>query len=258
MPCFTNVSFFANTLQEPLPVFYVPTYLNLPYNFLFSLPVYDEPYPGPLSSYIRQLIEQGEHQQLDFKFEINDARKIARTLSAFSNSEGGKLLIGVKDNGKITGVKSEEEYHMMEAAAQMYCKPAVTFKVRKWTILGKTILEVDIPKTENRPSLARDEKNRWKAYVRVADQNLLANRVILKVWKKEKRKKGILLEYSSAEKVLMDYLTSNEFITLSKTCKICKIHPRQAEDLLSDLLVLEVIQAHLSEKWVRYSLAPVV
>ena len=108
-----------------------------------------------MSKYIRQLIEQGEHQQLDFKFEINDAKKIARTLSAFSNSDGGKLLIGVKDNGKITGIRSEEEYHMMEAAAQLYCKPSVAFKVRRWTILGKTILEVDIPRTDRKPCLAR-------------------------------------------------------------------------------------------------------
>ena len=39
--------------------------------------------------YIRTLIAQGEHQQLDFKFEINDARKIARTRVASSRTENG-------------------------------------------------------------------------------------------------------------------------------------------------------------------------
>ena len=53
------------------------------------------------AEYLRDLINQGEHQQQDFKFEISDARKIARSLSAFSNTEGGRLLVGVKDNGKI-------------------------------------------------------------------------------------------------------------------------------------------------------------
>ena len=55
--------------------------------------------------YIYKLIEEGEHQQQDFKFEISDARKIAKSLSAFSNTDGGRLLIGVKDNGKIAGVR---------------------------------------------------------------------------------------------------------------------------------------------------------
>jgi hypothetical protein len=32
---------------------------------------------------LRELIAQGEHQQLDFKFRVDDARKIARTLTAF-------------------------------------------------------------------------------------------------------------------------------------------------------------------------------
>lgn len=61
---------------------------------------------------IEALIEQGEHQQLDFKFEVSDSKKIARTLSAFANTDGGRLLIGVKDNGAISGVRSEEEYYM--------------------------------------------------------------------------------------------------------------------------------------------------
>ena len=54
-----------------------------------------------MSKYIQNLIEQGENQMLDFKFEISDARKIARTLVAFSNTDGGKLLIGVKDQPGI-------------------------------------------------------------------------------------------------------------------------------------------------------------
>ena len=207
-----------------------------------------------MSRYIQDLIELGENQRLDFKFEINDAKKIARTLSAFANTDGGKLLIGVKDNGKIAGVRSEEEYHMIEAAAQLYCKPPVSFGVRKWTILGRTVLEVDIPVGDRRPCLARSEDGRWKAYIRAGDQNLLANRVLIKVWQKKKRKKGILVAYSEAEKLLLDYLKANDSITISRYCRLSRLHPRQAEDILSDLLVLEVIRIHMDEKGARYSL----
>ena len=75
--------------------------------------------------YIKKLISEGEHQQLDFKFEISDSRKIAKTLVAFANTDGGTLLIGVKDNGNIAGIRSDEEYYMVEAAATMYCKPSI-------------------------------------------------------------------------------------------------------------------------------------
>ena len=86
---------------------------------------------------IEALIEQGEHQQLDFKFEVSDSKKIARTLSAFANTDGGRLLIGVKDNGNISGVRSEEEYYMIEAASKMYTQPEVPFEATRWEINGK-------------------------------------------------------------------------------------------------------------------------
>ncbi len=43
-------------------------------------------------------IKEGEHQTQDFKFRIDSSQKIAKTLSAFANTDGGSLLIGVKDN----------------------------------------------------------------------------------------------------------------------------------------------------------------
>ena len=89
---------------------------------------------------IEELIAQGEHQQLDFKFEVSDSKKIARTLSAFANTDGGRLLIGVKDNGAIAGVRSEEEYYMIEAASTMYTHPSVPFEAKRWDMNGKTVL----------------------------------------------------------------------------------------------------------------------
>ena len=50
------------------------------------------------------MIAEGEHQQQDFKTRIDDSRKIARTLVAFANADGGRMLIGVKDNGTVSGV----------------------------------------------------------------------------------------------------------------------------------------------------------
>ena len=55
------------------------------------------------------LIREGEHSEQDFKYRISDARKIARTLSAFANTTGGRLLVGVRDNGSIAGVKDEDD-----------------------------------------------------------------------------------------------------------------------------------------------------
>ena len=91
-----------------------------------------------MENYIKKLISEGEHQTLDFKFEISDAKKIARSLVAFANTNGGRLLIGVKDNGNITGVRSDEEAYMVETAAHLYCKPEVKFTSTNHVVDGKT------------------------------------------------------------------------------------------------------------------------
>ena len=141
-----------------------------------------------MSGYIQELIKEGEHQQQDFKFEISDSKKIARSLVAFANTDGGRLLIGVKDNGALAGVRSDEEIHMVEAAAQLYCQPEVQFTTKEWNINGKLILEVFVPRNKKEKHKAPDKNNIYKVYVRVGDQNLLATPIMLKVWKKEKQK----------------------------------------------------------------------
>ncbi len=59
--------------------------------------------------YLLRLIREGEHQQQDFKYRVADACKLAKSVSAFANTDGGRLLIGVRDDGHLSGVRSEEE-----------------------------------------------------------------------------------------------------------------------------------------------------
>ena len=134
------------------------------------------------TEYIHALIAEGEHQQQDFKFEISDARKIAKTLSAFANTDGGKLLIGVKDNGKIAGVRSDEEQYMIEAAAGLYCSPEVNYTMQTYLVEGRSVLVVQIEESDRKPVYAKDETGKYLAYLRIKDENILATPVHLRVW----------------------------------------------------------------------------
>ena len=208
------------------------------------------------SDYIRELIARGENQHLDFKFEISDARKIARTLSAFANSDGGKLLIGVKDNGIISGIRTDEEEYMIESAAHLYCKPAIDYKLKKWNVDGRWVLEATIRKSQNRPHYAKDDEGNWIAFVRVADQNLQANRVLLKVWNNKNSKRGTLLKYGNEEKSLITYLERNPYITLSKFTRIAHTSRHIAETILVKMISLNILDVEVTEKAVMYKLRP--
>lgn len=207
------------------------------------------------NTYIEDLIKQGEHQRLDFKFEISDSKKIARTLAAFANTKGGRLLIGVKDNGTIAGVRSIEEYHMLEAAAQMYCKPEVPFEAKEWNVEGKAVLEIKIPKRIGVAHKAPNHDGKHMVFIRVDDQNLLANSVLLKVWKKIENKTEIKIEYKEAEKALLNYLKDHEQTTLNKFSKMAKIPRHKAEKILVNFIVLNIIEIIFTEKQTFYALS---
>jgi len=209
-----------------------------------------------VSRYIRKLIEQGEHQQQDFKFEISDARKIARSLAAFANTDGGRLLVGVKDNGAIAGVRSNEEYYMVEMAAQLYCKPPVDFIVAEHVIDGKTILEIDVPKSESGPHYARDKEDKWMIYIRVKDKNFLANSILLKVWKRRKQTNGTILRYSEPEKNLLTYLSENNQITIREFVQKARISRNAAENILVNFISLGIAEIDFQENETYYRLSP--
>lgn len=207
-----------------------------------------------MSSFIKKLIAEGEHQQLDFKFSINDSKKIAKSLGAFSNTEGGRLLVGVKDNGMIAGVRSEEEFYMVEAAAQLYTKPEVKFDIHEWNVEGKKVLEFIIPKSKQKPHYAQDHDGKWKVYIRVNDQNLLADKTLLKVWKRKESNIGTYIKYSENEKILLNHLEKFNTITLSEFSEMTNISVHKAEIILVNLIVLDIIEMVFSEKGTWYQL----
>ena len=209
-----------------------------------------------MDRYLKKLISEGENQKLDFKYCVSDSRKIARTLAAFSNTDGGKLLIGVRDNGSIAGIKSDEEYYMVETAAHLFCRPEITFKTKQHLIGSKTILEVEVIKGNNRPYQARDENGKWISYFRHKDQNFTANKVLLNIWRKKEKITGVFVKFSKAENTLLDYLGKNGSITLSGFRKIARISSYRAENILANLIILKIIIMNVSDKGFRYELNP--
>lgn len=192
--------------------------------------------------YIQNLIEEGEHEQQDFKFKISDARKIARSISAFANNKGGHLLVGVKDNGKVAGIESDEEIYMIEQAATMYCQPEQEVKCQSYRVEGKSVLKVDVSPAKNKPVKAPDEDGRWKAYYRVADENILASALHVKVWQAMKKDRPSIIAFSEKEQLLMDYLSENAGITLDEYIKMAHVSKATAEDTIMKLCVIGVLK----------------
>lgn len=202
---------------------------------------------APEKSHIETLIEQGENQHLDFKFAVNDSRKIARSLVAFANSEGGTLLIGVKDNGSIAGVRTDEELHMVETAASLYTRPEVKFQSVPWNVGNKKVLEVMVQPGNQKPYLAPDEKGRWMAWVRNHDRNILAPPVLIEYWKKQIAGHQVIIEMGVPEKLLLRLLENQGLVKLEDYSRLIGISLREATRIITDFMLLDIVECRFEE-----------
>ena len=162
-------------------------------------------------SYVLTYISEGEHLKQDFKMRIDDAQKIARSLVAFANTSGGRLLIGVKDNGNVCGVRPEEELHMIIRSAEEFCHPPIHFTHSVWKVEGKAVLEIDIEESSAKPHLAKIEEG-WKAFVREHDVTLPASNVWIAMQEvSTQQESNELFQMSEREEQLFSLLKQQPF-----------------------------------------------
>ena len=207
-----------------------------------------------MNSKFYKMIAEGEHQRQDFKYCINDSRKIARSMVAFANTEGGRLLLGIRDNGSVAGVRSDEEYYMAEAAAKLYSKPPVNFQTHQWLIEGKTVLEIEIQKSKEMPHFAQNEEGKWMVYIRKDDQNIVAPGILLKVWEQQKSNNGVFIKFSDEEKRLLMLLTSDQHLSLNQFTRKSKLPRRKGEKILVNLIVIGSVGMEINDIGIRFFL----
>lgn len=193
--------------------------------------------------YISSLIEEGEHEHQDFKFAISDARKIARSISAFANNDGGRLLVGVKDNGAIAGVRNEEDIYVIEQAAEMYCRPAQEIRVTAFRTEGdKTVFRVEISRASERPVVVLEADGSRRAYYRVKDENIVAPDLMVRAWvAAASSSDGVLLSLSESESCLMNMLDGGGAVTVEDFMIGARISRATAEDTVVRLHAMNLL-----------------
>jgi len=192
--------------------------------------------------YIRSLIEEGEHEQQDFKFAISDARKIARSISAFSNHSGGRLLIGVKDNGAVAGVRNEEDVYMIETAAGMYCRPAVEVRMTAFKVdPGTVVIRAEIPKSLRPPVCVVEEGGELRAYYRVKDENIVAHPLLLSAWRHYADDHGAVVAFDEHHRLLLDMIREQGHATLGEFVRRSHLSTDTAIDKIGRLAAASVV-----------------
>ena len=203
--------------------------------------------------YLQSLIREGEHQQQDFKYRVSDALKLAKSVSAFANTDGGRLLIGVRDDGNMSGVRDEEEIYMMHQAAYRYCRPEASIKFDTYHVDGRTIVIATVPPSEHRPICVVSDNEKPRAYIRIADENIVASPIHLAIWRESQKQQGAMLTYTDSVRKILEVLQDQE-LPLSIIVKHSRIPRPKVISLLARLIRFRVVRWEYSNQQFVFSL----
>ena len=124
-------------------------------------------------------IIRGESKNVEFKEELpRNSEKYTKTVVAYANTQGGKLIFGVVDETReIVGVDETTLFQVMDSIANAIsdsCEPQIILEIEPYTIEGKTVIVVTVAPESHRPYYLKSKGKMKGTYVRVAGTTRLA------------------------------------------------------------------------------------
>jgi len=214
---------------------------------------------------VKQLIEEGEGFEIEFKRKVSTPEKIARALIAFANTKGGHILFGVDDDGSIVGVESEKsEVEMIRHAGLFYCSPEIEPAIDIVAFDGEDVIVAYVAESERKPHYfigsngngnSNDEEE-TKVFIRVNDKTVMASREVVRILRDERPDAPPMhYEIGENEKRLFGYLNANERITAKEFSHLVNISEERASRILTSLVRAGVIRIHTLERSDYFTLA---
>ena len=99
-----------------------------------------------------------------------------------------------------------------------------------------------VNESPSKPVYAVSEDGRRLAYLRIADENILATPVHLRVWQQSENPRGELMQFTEREQLLLRLLEENDLLSLSRYCRLARISRRAAEHLMARLVRYDIVE----------------
>jgi len=199
---------------------------------------------------LKQLVSLGEGISLEFKHRVPRAERIAKEVIALANTHGGRILLGVGDDGTIVGVDdpTEEEF-VLHRAVDTHVAPPVTYHTERIPIAPRRdVILVTVPESTDKPhhlvTPPDASPGDGTAYVRVEEMSVEASPESLALMDDEANGRGVTFQFGDNESLLMRYLEDYGRVTVSEFAKMADLSPEAASRTLLKLARANILQLH--------------
>ncbi len=106
---------------------------------------------------LRKLINQGEGQTLEFKASTSLRQEIGQAISAFANTAGGTILVGITPQGRIIGVDiGKKTIEDLSNWIKENTDPKIYPQMRIHKVEGKDLIEISVKEADEKPVFCND------------------------------------------------------------------------------------------------------
>ena len=122
-------------------------------------------------------IQKGESKTLEFKQQLPKGQQIAKTLIAFANSSGGKLIVGVTDDRQLVGIQDDIFELQDKITSMIYelCAPQLAAQIYIENIDGVELLVVEVARGSLFPYYLKSVGREQGTYIRLGASNRVAS-----------------------------------------------------------------------------------
>jgi predicted HTH transcriptional regulator len=174
-----------------------------------------------MQSHYQKICEQPESRRLEFKEKFPKGDQVAKTVIAFANGAGGKIIFGVQDHPRyIIGLSDEDIFFLEEKIANHisdHCLPNIIPEIFIQSIDHKNILVVDIFPGSGKPYYLRKKGKQKGTYIRVGSTNRQASLETLEELERQRRKISFdaepVYDFQGSKKDLSSFIKDFQNIT---------------------------------------------